>query len=161
VGTIDSLWEANMDMLSPDTGLNLHDPNWRIYAHGSAPAPKYIAPEAQIRHSMIAEGGEVCGDITNSVLFDNVHVAKGAQVRYSILMPGVTVEEDAVVEFAILAENTRVGAGARVGNVKEIDAEGKKITVSAAGVSIAPGCVISAGTLIGEDVAAQRGGADK
>ena len=147
VGTIDSLWEANMDMLSPDCPLRLNDPSWRIYSRNPASPPHYIAPEGTVQHSMISEGCEIAGDVTASVLFNDVRVARGAQIRYSILMPGAVVEEDAVVEFSILAENVHVGRGAHVGG-GAIDPLGSKITVAAAGVEIAAGAEITPGAML-------------
>ncbi len=147
VGTIDSLWEANMDMLSPSCPLCLNDPSWRIYARNPASPPHYIAPEGSAQHSMVSEGCEIAGCVTASVLFNDVKIARGAQVRYSILMPGVEVEEDAVVEFAILAENVRVGRAAHVGG-GAIDPLGSKITVAAAGVEIAAGSIVAPGAMV-------------
>ncbi|SMC55816.1 glucose-1-phosphate adenylyltransferase [Papillibacter cinnamivorans] len=114
VGTIESLWDANMDMLSRNT-LNLLDQSWPIYARSPTRPPHYTGNEAIIHHSIITQGCEIEGTVENSVLFHSVTVETGAEVRYSILMPGVTVEAGAVVEYAIVAEGSRIGAGARVG----------------------------------------------
>ncbi len=148
VGTIDSLWEANMDMLSPDCPLHLDDPSWRIYSRNPASPPHYIAPEGQVHHSMISEGCEIAGAVEASVLFNGVRIGRGARVRWSILMPGVEVGEDAVVEFAILAENVQVGKGARVGG-GSIDPLGSKITVAGEGSVIPDGAEIAPGAMLG------------
>ena len=148
VGTIDSLWEANMDMLSPDCPLHLEDDSWPIYARNPASPPHYIAPEGTVRHSMISEGCEIAGDVEASVLFNDVKVGRGAKVRYSILMPGAEIGEDAVVEFSILAEDVRVGRGAHVGG-GAIDPLGSKITVAAEGTQIPDGAEITPGSMLG------------
>lgn len=114
VGTIESFWDANMDMLSGKT-LNLMDSAWPIYARSPTRPPHYAGSGALIHHSVITQGCEIEGSVENSVLFHSVTVEPGAAVRYSILMPGVTVEAGAVVEYAIVAEEGRIGAGARVG----------------------------------------------
>lgn len=114
VGTITSLWDANMDMLST-TLLNLFDSSWPI-ASRSPICPPHIAGEnAKIIHSIVTEGCEIDGHVENSVLSPSVRVEKGAKVIYSVLMPGAVVEEGAVVEYAIVGENTVVSAGAHVG----------------------------------------------
>ncbi len=148
VGTIDSLWEANMDMLAPDCSLHLDDPSWRIYSRHPASPPHYIAPGGVVQHSMVSEGCEISGRVEASVLFNDVRIGKGAQVRYSILMPGTEVAEDAVVEFSILAENVHVGRGAHVGG-GAIDPLGSKITVAAEGSVVGDGMEIAPGTMLG------------
>lgn len=114
VGTITSLWDANMDMLST-TLLNLFDSSWPI-ASRSPICPPHIAGEnARIIHSIVTEGCEIDGHVENSVLSPSVRVEKGAKVIYSVLMPGAVVEEGAVVEYAIVGENTVISADAHVG----------------------------------------------
>lgn len=115
VGTIVSLWDANMDMLSVRSGVRLYDDSWPIYCRTPTMPPHLIGEDAVITHSLVTSGSEVYGEVENSVLFHSVRVEQGAKIRYSILMPGTVVEAGAVVEYAILAENTRVGAGAHVG----------------------------------------------
>ncbi len=148
VGTIHSLWEANMDMLSPGTGLDLNDPSWRIYYRNPVSPPHYIAPSAHVSHATITEGCEVHGTVEESVLFNNVTVEEGAQVRYSILMPGVKIGKNAKVEFAIVAENTVVGDNAQIGSGDVIDAHGSKITVLASGIRISDNIVVAAGEML-------------
>ena len=114
VGTIVSLWDANMDMLSP-TLINLYDPKWPIRAKSPIRPPHSIGRQAQVVHSIITEGCTIEGHVENSVLSSSVTVGAGARVHYSILHPGVVVEPGAVVEYAILGEGTVVGAGAHVG----------------------------------------------
>ena len=114
VGTIVSLWDANMDMLSP-TLINLYDPKWPIRAKSPIRPPHSIGRQAEVVHSIITEGCTIEGHVENSVLSNSVTVGAGARVLYSILHPGVVVEPGAVVEYALLGEGTVVGAGAHVG----------------------------------------------
>ena len=115
VGTLDSLWDANMDMLSPSSGLNLLDKTWPIYGRSPSCPPAYLGADSDVGNSAIAKGCVIEGEVKNSVLSVNVTVKAGAQVAYSVLMPGAVVEEGAVVQYAILGENAYVGKGAKVG----------------------------------------------
>jgi len=115
VGTITSLWDANMDMLAAPGGISLFDPSWRIYSRNPAAPPHFAGEQAEISHSLVTEGCVVEGKVSNSVLFSHVTVAESAVVQYSILMPGVTVGRGAEVKYAIIAENAEIRAGARVG----------------------------------------------
>lgn len=116
VGTIDSLWEANMDLLGKDNELNLNDTTWRIYTEDVNSLPQYITEDADIDNACITQGCIVEGEVKNSVLFTNAQVARGAKVIDSVLMPGVIVEEGAVVTRALVADNVRIGKGAVVGS---------------------------------------------
>ena len=118
VGTIDSLWEANMDLLSKNNELDLNDPTWKIYTEDTTTLPQYIGPDANIRHAFVNQGCVIEGDIQNSVLFTGAKVRKGAKIIDSVLMPGVEVEENAVVTRALVADNVKIGAGAVVGDAK-------------------------------------------
>lgn len=118
VGTIDSLWEANMDLLSKSNELDLNDPTWKIYTEDATTLPQYIGPDANIRHAFVNQGCVIEGDIQNSVLFTGAKVRKGAKIIDSVLMPGVEVEENAVVTRALVADNVKIGAGAVVGDAK-------------------------------------------
>ncbi len=119
VGTIDSLWEANMDLLDPNVPLDLSDPAWRIYSNSPALPSQYIGAGASVQNSMISEGCAVYGTVDFSVLFPTVTVEDGAEVRDSILMPGVRVKRGAKVQYSILAENVTVGENAVVGERPE------------------------------------------
>lgn len=116
VGTIDSLWEANMDLLNNSNELDLNDPTWKIYTEDIPALPQYIGPDANVDKAFITQGCVVEGEIKNSVLFTGARVGKGAQIIDSVLMPGVIVEDGAVVQRALVAENITIGAGAVVGN---------------------------------------------
>ncbi len=114
VGTITSLWDANMDMLST-TLINLYDPSWPIGSRSPVYPPHYTGEDAKIVHSIVTEGCEIYGHVENSVLSPNVKVGKDSTVFYSVLMPGAVIEDGAVVEYAIIGENTVVKSGAHVG----------------------------------------------
>ncbi len=116
VGTIDSLWEANMDLLDSDNDLDLSDPTWKIYTEDTTTLPQYLGPDADIRRAYITQGCVVDGEVKNSVLFTGAKVGKGAKIIDSVLMPGVEVEEGAVVKRALVANDVKIGKGAKVGS---------------------------------------------
>ena len=118
VGTIDSLWEANMDLLDKNNELDLDDPTWKIYTEDVAALPQYIGPDASIKRAFITQGCVVEGEVKNSVLFTGAKVGPGAKVIDSVLMPGVIVEEGAVINRALVADNVKIGQQAKVGNAK-------------------------------------------
>ncbi|MDD6226065.1 MAG: glucose-1-phosphate adenylyltransferase [bacterium] len=115
VGTIDSLWEANMDLLDPNVTLDLTD----IFSKNPMMPPHYIADEAKIQNSLVADGCNVYGNVEFSILFAGVNIGKGATVNSSIIMPGAVIEDGAVVQYAIVAENTVVGKNAVIGEKPE------------------------------------------
>ena len=144
VGTIDSLWESNMDLLNPNVPLDLSDESWKIYSRNPAMPPHYVSRDAKVQNSLIAEGTNVYGTIDFAVLFAGVYIAPGAIVRDSIIMPGARVEEGAVVQYAIVAENAVIGKDAVVGQRPE-DMENKDEW----GVAVVgPNCVIEPGTVV-------------
>ena len=116
VGTIDSLWEANMDLLSSKNGLDLGDPSWKIYTEDVTALPQYISTEADVKDAYITQGCVVQGEVKHSVLFTGVKVGVGAKVIDSVLMPGAIVEDGAVVQRALVAGGIRIGKGAVVGD---------------------------------------------
>ena len=115
VGTIASLWEANMDLLDPNVPLDLSDTEWRIYSRNPGLPPHYIADGACVQNSMISEGGNIYGNVDFSVIFSGVTIEEGAEIRDSIIMPGACVRRGAKVQYAILAENVEVGENAIIG----------------------------------------------
>lgn len=129
VGTIDSLWEANMDLLDSNNDLDLSDPTWKIYTEDTTTLPQYLGPEADIRRAYITQGCVVNGEVKNSVLFTGAKVGKGAKIIDSVLMPGVEVEEGAVVRRALVANDVRIGKGAKVGsaNSEHIELVAKRV----------------------------------
>lgn len=116
VGTIDSLWEANMDLLSPDNELDLSDLTWKIYTEDVTTLPQYIGTEARIQNAYITQGCVIEGEVTNSVIFTGAKVRPGAKVIDSVLMPGAIVEDGAVVIRALVANGVNIGKGALVGS---------------------------------------------
>lgn len=115
VGTLDSLWEANMDLLSPGVPLNLYDPNWKVYSRHNNMPPQYIGKNAHVENSMITEGSVVDGTVDFSIISSGVTIEEGASVKYSIVMPGTTIKKNAVVEYAIIGENCVVESDAMIG----------------------------------------------
>ena len=120
VGTIDSLWEANMDLLDPNVTLDLKD----IYSRNPLMPPHFVSSDAVIQNSLVADGCNVYGNLEFSILFAGVTIGKGATINSSIIMPGAVIEEGATVQFAIIAENTVVRKNAVVGARPE-DVENK------------------------------------
>ncbi|PLT35593.1 glucose-1-phosphate adenylyltransferase [Bacillus sp. V5-8f] len=112
VGTIQSLWEAHMDLLDQNSTLTLNDPNWQIYAGNPNHPPQYIAPEAQVKQSLVNEGCNVYGNIQHSVLSYNVQVGAGSTIIDSVIMPNVTIGENVSIEKAIISNNTVIEDGA-------------------------------------------------
>ncbi len=116
VGTIDSLWEANMDLLAKNNALDLNDPSWKIYTEDTTDLPHYVGVNAEIKNAFITQGCHIEGEVRNSVLFTGAKVGPGAKVIDSVLMPGALVEDGAVVTRALVADNIRIGANAVVGS---------------------------------------------
>ena len=116
VGTIDSLWEANMDLLDAHNELDLNDPSWKIYTEDVATLPHYIGANADIKRAFITQGCVIDGEVKNSVLFTGSSVGTGAKIIDSVLMPGVKVEDGAVVIRSLVADGVRIEKGAVVGN---------------------------------------------
>ncbi len=116
VGTIDSLWEANMDLLAKNNTLDLNDPSWKIYTEDTTELPHYVGTNAEIKGAYITQGCHIEGEVRNSVLFTGAKVGPSAKVIDSVLMPGAIVEDGAVVTRALVADNIRIGANAVVGS---------------------------------------------
>lgn len=150
VGTIISLWDANMDMLSPKL-IDLYNENWPIRGRSPIRPPQWIGPNATVEHSIITEGCEVEGRVSNSVLSNSVVIGAGAEVTYSILMPGAEIGPGAVVEYAIIGENTKILAGAHVGTQPDGGEDWGVATVGP-GISVAPGTTVPAGAMIYESL---------
>lgn len=151
VGTIESLWEANMDLLRTPMPIDLYDHKWRIYARNPGLPPHYVAPDAVVSESLITEGCEVYGTVRNSVLFAGVTVEPGALIQGAVVMPGAVIQRGAVVRRAIVAENAVIGPGCTVGEEQGL------IAVVGQGVRLPAGEVVSAG--VQRDASAHKGGA--
>lgn len=154
VGTIDSLWEANLDLLNPKVDLDLTDTSWKIYSKNTSSTPHYVSESASVQNSMITEGCDVCGNIDFSVLFSDVTVEEGAVVRDSIIMPDTVIKKGAVVQYAIVAEGAVIEPGAVVGQRPEdmdnLDDWG--VAVVGAGVTVGAGAKVLPKQMAGEDV---------
>lgn len=154
VGTIDSLWEANMDLLDPRVPLDLSDPSWRIYTRNPVMPPHYVSKEAQCQNSLVAEGCVVEGSLEFAILFAGVTVEKGARVTDSIIMPGTVIKAGATVQYAIVAEDSVICEGAVVGqrpeNVENKDEWG--IAVVGNDVTIGKNVIVPAKAMIEEDI---------
>ncbi|MCC8164544.1 MAG: glucose-1-phosphate adenylyltransferase [Lachnospiraceae bacterium] len=116
VGTIDSLWEANMDLLDKKNGLELDDRTWTIYTEDAPATPQYVSSTGSVKRAYVTQGCVIEGDVRNSVLFTGAEVKAGAKVVDSVLMSGVVVEEGAVVQRALVADGVKIGAQAVVGD---------------------------------------------
>lgn len=116
VGTIDSLWEANMDLIDSRNELNLNDPAWKIYTEDTSALPQYIGPNAKVNKAFITQGCVVEGEVNHSVLFTGCKIGEGAKIIDSVLMPGVEVAAGAVVRRALVADNVKIGQDAVVGS---------------------------------------------
>ena len=157
VGTIDSLWEANLDLLDPKVDLDLTDSSWKIYSRNPSSPPHYISTDATVQNSLIGGGCEIEGNVDFSVLFSNVTVEKGATVRDSIIMPGTVVREGAVVQYAIVAENAVIERGAVVGERPEAmqDLDDWGVAVVGEKITVGADAVVPPKAMVDADVAAR------
>ncbi len=146
VGTIRSLWEANMDLLGENPALSLQDSSWRIYSRSDVRAPQYIGGNAVVRNSVITEGCEIYGQVVNSVLSGGVVVEKNAVVRDSVLFDDVVVGEGACVDYSVVDGRTTFGAGCRVGAPRETASE---LTLVGGGLNVPDGTSIPEGCRFG------------
>lgn len=129
VGTINSLWEANMDLLDDNNKLNIHDTKWKIYSVNPTRPPHYLGKDSSVKNSLIVEGCNINGKVTNSILFPDVIVEKGAEISDSVIMKGAIIKSGAKVTRAIVGEKAVISDNCLVGNEEEITliAEGEKI----------------------------------
>ena len=139
VGTIESLWEANMDLLQKPMPMDLTDKKWRIYARNPGMPPHFVAKGASVKDCLVSEGCEVYGTVEHSVLFSGVTVEQGASIIDSVVMPGAVIQRGALVRRAIIAEGAVIGAGCLVG-----ESQGN-IAVVGQGVCLPAGVHVPAG----------------
>ncbi len=147
VGTISSLWEANMDLLGTHASFNLSDEGWRIYSRTESRPPHFLGDGANVYNSLMTEGCEIYGEVRNSVLGGGVKVGCGAKVIDSVIMSDVEIGDDAVIEYCIIDSGTKVGKGAKIGKSREI-ASG--VTVIGEKCIVPDGYVIGDGEMISE-----------
>ena len=153
VGTVDSLWEANLDLLNPKIDLNLSDPHWRIYSRAGALPPQYISDDAKVENSLITDGCEVYGNLDYSILFENVTVETGATVEYSLVMPGAVIKSGATVRYSIIAENAVIEENAQVGVLPEtVNPDDFGISVVGDNIVVGKGAKIGPKKMITENV---------
>ena len=150
VGTIDSLWEANLDIINPNVDLDLSDPSWKIYSKTPASPPHYIGKNAKVENSSVSEGCEIGGEVDYSVVSSNVTIETDADVRYSVIMPGAVIKKGAKVYYSIVAENAVIEENAKIGEIPELlnKPEDWGIAVIGAGATIKSGTHIEPGRMI-------------
>ena len=148
VGTISSLWEANMDLLGSKPVLDLGDKKWRIYSRHSAEGPQFVGADACVENSYITEGCEIYGTVKNCVVGAGVKVEAGAVVCDSVLMGDTVISKNAVVNYSIIDTGVCIGAGATVGAPK---ADGVEIAVIGEDVVIDAGAIVAAGAMVSEE----------
>lgn len=156
VGTIESLWEANLDIINPNVDLDLSDKSWRIYSRNPMAPPHYIGKDAVVENSSVSEGCEIDGLVDYSVVSPNVTIEKDAKVKYSVIMPGATIKSGAKVYYSIIAEDAVIESGAQVGAIPE-DLENPEdwgVAVIGSGATITSGKKIAPKEMIasGEEV---------
>ena len=153
VGTVNSLWEANLDLLNPKIDLNLADQNWRIYSRTTGMPPQYISDSAMVENSLITDGCEVYGTLDYSILFENVTVEEGATVEYSLVMPGAVIKKGAIGRYSIIAENAVIEENAVVGaDPAVVGAENWGITVIGDNLTVGKNAVVNPDKMITENV---------
>ncbi len=154
VGTIESLWDSNLDLLNPKSEFELYDPDWKIYCKTAGLPPQYISDTARVENSLVTVGCNVYGKLDFSILFSNVIVEEGAVVEYSLVMPGAVIKKGAVVRYSIVAENCVIEENAVVGESPETADDIKQwgITVVGEGLTVGKGAVIGAKQMLTENV---------
>lgn len=120
VGTIQSLWEANMDLLNPENQLNIYDTDWKIYSVTPAKPPQYIGPNVNIHNSLIVEGCTIFGTITNSVVFPGVHIGKNTIIEDSVIMSNTKIGDNVIIRKCIIGTETIIRKNSVIGNSEEI-----------------------------------------
>ena len=148
VGTIDSLWEANMDLLGEHPNFNVHDKSWRIFSRNYSEPPQFVGNGGNAVNSIVTEGCVIEGLVENSVLSNGVTIENGAVVRDSIIMNGVTVKSGAVIEYSIIDSNTVIEENAFVGESKNI---AKGITLIGSDITVGKNSKVDAGLMIDSD----------
>lgn len=154
VGTVESLWDANLDLLNPKIDLNLADRKWKIYSRTKCLPPQYISSTAKVENSLITDGCSVSGRLDYSVLFENVTIEDGATVEYSLILPGAIIKKGANVRYSIIAENCVIEENAQIGASPEElgDSSEWGIAVIGDNLKIGRGAKISASKMIEKDV---------
>ena len=154
VGTINSLWEANMDLINPNIPIDLYDTSWKIYSRNPVMPPQSIGKNAQVQNSMVTEGCVIDGSVEFSMISDGVTVEEGAEILDSILMPGAVVKKGAKVEYAIVGENTVIGENAQIGARPETieDKDSWGVAVVGNNLTVSDGSVVAPKAIIYENI---------
>ena len=151
VGTISSLWEANMEVLDPEhSGINLFDENWKIYSRNSGMTGHKIGSNAVVENCMITDGCRIDGNVKHSILFSGVKVEKGAKIEDAVVMGGTVIKAGAVVEHCIVAENVVIGENAIVGSMPKD--EGHGVATIGSGITIGKGAKIGPNAMVNKNV---------
>ena len=149
VGTIQSLWEANQDLIGEEPAFDIYNPFWKIYSRNIGIEPQYISPSASLSNSLVTDGAKIEGTVINSIIGSSVEVKKGAIVKDSVIFANTIIGENAVIEYSIIDENVKIGAFAKIGKPK---ADQVKIAVVGRNVTIGDHVTILDGANIEEDV---------
>ena len=154
VGTLDSLWEANMDLLNPNIPIDLYDPDWKMYSRNPVMPPQYIGADAVVENSMVTDGCIINGTVDFSVIYEGVTIEAGATVTDSIVMPGSVIKSGAIVEYAIVGENCVVESGAQIGARPETieNRDDWGIAVVGHGIKISENAKVLPKQIISEDM---------
>ena len=155
VGTVQSLWEANMELIGVDSPINLNDPSWRIYSRSPNVQPHYVAPGASLSETIVTEGAIIAGKVEHSVLFSGCKIGKGAIVRDSVIMTNAVIGDGAVVEYSIVGQGVVIGANATVGAPKEICKPGS-IALIGENLTVGEGATVEPGIMVSENIPAGR-----
>ncbi|MBE7080989.1 MAG: glucose-1-phosphate adenylyltransferase [Clostridiales bacterium] len=149
VGTIESLYEANMDLLGDSPKFDVTDSAWKIQSRSPLAPPHYIGKVAKTFNSIIMSGCEIYGEVENSIISSNVIIKKGAVIKNSIIMGDVIINEDAVVDYSIIDECANIGKNVKIGENKESD---KGITLIGRNLVIKDNCIIEGGKIVDKDM---------
>lgn len=149
VGTIQSLWEANMDLLGKEPRFDIFDKSWKIYSHNDPLPPHFIREGSVIENSLITAGCYIEGTIRNSLIGGNVRIKKGAVIENSVIFDNVTIKEGAIIKYSIIAEDTEIGANTIIGSDKY---GSKKITVVGSDIKVADNVVVEPGEMVENNI---------
>jgi ADP-glucose pyrophosphorylase len=136
VGTIDSLWEANMDLLREDNELNLGDPDWRIYSVNNVEPAQYIGPNANIKSSIAVDGCEIYGEVNHSIIFSGCVIGKNSKIIDSVIMPNTKIGDNVIINKAVVGSNVTVRRNSIIGDGKQITVVGSNVDVKSGSIFV-------------------------
>ena len=149
VGTINSLFESNMDLLGDSPNFDLSDASWRIRSRSPIAPPHYIAESGRVVNSIVASGCEIEGTVENSILSNDVIIKKGAVVKNSVIFSESIIDENATVDYSIIDEKVKVSRNAKIGSGRYDEL---KIAVLGRDITVSEGAIIDAGNIIDESI---------